>query len=369
VPAAVGAPRPVTAWTCLAIALATGLGAALSPALPAPRSGSAPVGTATRYLRGTAGVICAVTGAAGLAGSLATRASTLVALAIVLVGAVIAATLGRDPAVRMVAWVVAAAAAFALPVTAFAATGRPLPVAAFGVLAASGVLVWTAWALAARPGRRSEAGVVDLSAALGAAFALLLTLGSTAHAAAVLMVWGVLLGLAALRPDRTSARRHWLFRAALGAEVGACWLLLYSVQVGLAEAYTLPFAAVALLAGVIELRRRPDLSSWVAYGPALAGGFLPSLALVLVGEDTPWRWVTLFAAAVAAVIVGSWRRRLAPVVTGATVAVVVAVTQMIRLLIQGALVGAVLVAVAGAVLIAFGAVSEQRLRGALRNMS
>ena len=42
---------------------------------------------------------------------------------------------------------------------------------------------------------------------------------------------------------------------------------------------------------------------------------------------------------------------------------------MIRLLVQGALAGALLVAVAGVVLIVFGALSEQRLRGALRSMS
>ena len=90
---------------------------------------------------------------------------------------------------------------------------------------------------------------------------------------------------------------------------------------------------------------------------------------MLVGEDTLWRWVTLFAVAIAAVIIGSWRRRPAPVVTGATVAIVVAVIEMIRLLVEGGLAGAILVAVAGAVLIAFGAVSEKRLRGALRNMS
>jgi hypothetical protein len=135
------------------------------------------------------------------------------------------------------------------------------------------------------------------------------------------------------------------------------------------EAYTVPFAAAALLVGALELRRRRDLSSWMAYGPALAGGFLPSLALVLVGEDVVWRWVTLFMAAITAVIVGSVRRRLAPVVTGGAVAIIVAVVQMIRFLAQGAIAGALLVAIAGVILIIFGAVSEQKLRGALRKMS
>jgi hypothetical protein len=359
-PTAVGAPRPATTWVALAIAMLTGLGAALSPpTLP----------NATRLLRGTAGIVCAVAGAAGLADSLATRSGTLAAIALVLLAAAAAATLGRDPAVRMVAWLVAAAAAFGLPVTALAAAGQSLLPAAFGLLAVCALLIGAAFRLARTAARRPEAGVVELCACLGAAFALLLTLQSPRHAAAVLTVCGLLLGAAALRRDRPADRRQWLVRAALGAEVAACWLLLYSVGVGLTEAYTLPFAAVALLAGALELRRRHDLSSWAAYGPALVGGFLPSVALVLVGQDPGWRWVTLFVAAIATVIVGSVRRRQAPVITGAAVAVGIALIEMIRLLIQGQIAGAVLVAVAGVVLIVFGAVSEQRLRGALRKMS
>jgi hypothetical protein len=370
VPSAVGATPAGTSWIALGVALATGLGAALSPpTLPA----------AARLLRSTAGVVCAVTGAAGLAGSLATRGGTLLGLSVLLIAAVTAASLGRDPAVRMVAWMVAAGAAFTLPIAAFAAAGQPVRNAAFAVLIVCGLLLATASLLvtsslvaptAARTTRRqAEAGVVEMAAIMGAVLALLLAMGSARHAAAVLTIWGLLLGAAALRRDRSTARRQWLVRAALAAELAACWLLLYSVEVGLPEAYTLPFAAVAVLTGAVELRRRPDLASWTAYGAALAGGFLPSLALVLAGQDAVWRWVSLFAAAVVTVILGSWRRRRAPVMAGAAVAVVVAVTEMIRLLVRGALAGAILVAVAGLVLIVFGALSEQRLRGALRKMS
>ena len=379
-PAAVGAPRGSTAWAALAVAVVTGVGAALSPpTLP----------SAARLLRSTAGVICAVTGAAGIAGSLATRSGTLTALLIVVAAAGLAASAGRDPAVRMVAWTVAAAASFALPVTALAAAGRDLRPAAFGILAICGGFAAVAWYLvspvadrpahkigsqdasrrARPPGRPAEAAMVELCGWLGATFALLLALGSARHTAAVLTIWGLLLGAAALRRDRSAARRTWLIRAALAAEVGACWLLLYSVEIGLPEAYTLPFAGVALLAGALELRQRPTLSSWSAYGPALAGGFLPSLALVLVDDAEVWRWVALFVAAIGVVLIGVWRRRLAPVVTGAAVAIVVALVEMIRLLLRGSVAGAILVAVAGVVLIAFGALSEQRLRRALKQMS
>jgi hypothetical protein len=359
-PAALDAPRGVTPWAALGVAAATGLGAALSPpTLPA----------ATRLLRGTAGVVCAIAGAAGVAGSLADPASTLAALGVVAAAAGIAAGFGRDPAVRMVAWMVASAAAFALPITALAAAGRDLRAGAFGVLGLCAALVALAWVVARSRTRRAEAGVLELCASLGATLALLLALESPRHTSAVLTIWGLLLGGAALRRDRPPARRYWLVRAALAAEVAACWLLLYAVEVGLPEAYTLPFAAVALLAGAIELRRRPALPSWAAYGPALVGGFLPSLALVLVGADPVWRWVTLFAAATVTLIAGSRRRRLAPVVAGGAVAVAVAIIEMIRLLLSGEIAGALLVAGAGVVLIVFGARSEQRLRGALRKMS
>jgi hypothetical protein len=360
IPAAMGAHAGAAGWAALGVAAVTGLGAALSPpTLPA----------AARRLRATAGVVCAATGLAGLSGALATPGGTLVGLAVTATAAGLAATLGRDPAVRMVAWTVASAAAFALPVTALAAAGRPVRSGAFGVLAICAVLIAIAWA-AARADRRAEAATVELSALLGGAFALLLALGSARDAAAVMTIGGVLLGGAALRRDRAPLRRRRLVRAGLGAELVACWLLLYSVEVALTEAYTLPFAVVALLAGALELRRRPELSSWIAYGPALAGGLLPSLALVLVNDHPAvWRWITLFAASIVVVLVGSWRRRRAPVVAGAGVAIVVAVTEMIRLLAGDQVAGAILVAVAGVILIGFGALSEQRLRRALRKMS
>ncbi len=352
-PAALGAPAGSTSWVALGVGAATGLGAALSPpTLPA----------AAHLLRRTAGVVCAVTLGAGFAGSLATPAGTLIALAVLIIAGGTAALVGRDPNVRTVAWFVAAAAAFAFPVTALAASHGQLRTAAFYVLAICGALCAIAWQLARTPSRRTEAGVIELAAALGATLALLLTLGTPRYAAAVLTIWGLLLGAAALRRDRPPARRRWLVRAALVAELLAAWLLLYSVQVGLPEAYTLPFAAVALLVGALELRQSDELSSWLAYGPALVGGFGPSVALILIGQDPVWRWVALLAAAVVTVIVGSYRGRSAPVIIGSSVALIVALAEMIRLLVRGEVAGALLVALAGGVLVGFGALRERRRR-------
>jgi hypothetical protein len=261
-----------------------------------------------------------------------------------------------------------AAAAFAFPITALAAVDAQLRTGAFYVLAICAALVATAWRLSRRARRRAEAGVIELAAALGATLALLLTLGTPRYAAAVLTIWGLLLGLAALRYDRGPERSRWLVRAAMVAELFAAWLLLYSVQVGLPEAYTLPFAAVALLIGAIELRRNDQLSSWLAYGPALVGGFAPSVALVLIGQDALWRWVTLFVVAVLTVIVGSYRGHNAPVTVGGVVVVVVALVEMVRLLARGQTAGALLVALAGGVLVVFGAQRERDRRRRTREL-
>jgi hypothetical protein len=353
-PEALGASPRAVPWVALAVALAAGLGAALSrPSLP----------VAATWLRATAGVVCALTGAAGLAGSLSTRASTLAALGVLAAGGLAAALLGRDPVVRAVAWVVAGACGLALPVTAAAAAGTALRSAVFGMLTACAVLVLLAWGLARRE-RYGDATVAETIATLGALTAVAMAYGSVRHLAAVLTICGLLLGMAALRTDREPERRMWLVRMAIVTELVACWLLLYGAHVGFAEAYTLPFAVAALLAGVIEQRRRPHLSSWVVYGPALAGAFLPSVTLILVGEDPPWRWVSVFLGAVAIVIVGSWRGWRAPVVTGATIAVGVAIVEMVWLLIEGQIAGAFLVGLAGVTLIVFGAFAERSLRRA-----
>jgi hypothetical protein len=368
-PGTLGASREAVPWVALGVALASGIGAALSrPSLP----------MAATWLRATAGVVCALTGGAGLAGSLATRTTTLAALGVLAAGGLAAGLLGRDPLVRAVAWVVFGAGALALPPTAVVASGASLRDSIFGILAVCAVLVGLAWALSrwrgaadssdpeaeALPARHADATAVELVAGLGAGAALALAYGSIRHVAAVLTICGLLLGGAALRSDRSEPGRWWLVRSAIAAELFACWLLLYGVHIGLPEAYTLPFAVAALVVGVIEQRRRPELSSWVVYGPALAGAFLPSVALILVGDDPAWRWGSVFLAAVAIVIVGSWRGWRAPVVTGATIAVVVAIVEMIWLIIEGQIAGALLVGLAGVTLIIFGAFAERSLRRA-----
>ncbi|MFC7482442.1 SCO7613 C-terminal domain-containing membrane protein [Luedemannella flava] len=223
-----------------------------------------------------------------------------------------------------------------------------------------------------RPG---EAAVVELGAYVGSAFALLLTLDSLRYTAAVLMVWGILLGAAALRRDRTAQVRIRLVLGACLAELGAVWLLMAAADVAVIEAYTVPFALVAVIAGAIELRYREDLSSWLAYGPALAAGFLPTLLLAVVGEGELWRRVALFIAGVAVLALGAQLQLRAPTVIGAAVAIIVALHELVLLALNSSVAGYFVFALGGLLLLGLGATFEKRrrdvvrIRGRLRQMS
>src|SRR5690606_27931851 len=130
-PGAVGASREAVPWVALGVALATGLGAALSrPSLP----------VAASWLRGTAGVVCALTGGAGVAGSLAARGTTLAALGVVTAGGLAIGLVGRDPLARATAWGVGSAAGLALPAVAVVASGNAPRMSIFGILAVCAAL-------------------------------------------------------------------------------------------------------------------------------------------------------------------------------------------------------------------------------------
>jgi hypothetical protein len=235
----------------------------------------------------------------------------------------------------------------------------------FGVCAA---LVGLAWLLSRWRDRHSDATVLELAAAVGAGAALAIVAGSRPHLAAGLTICGLLLGGAALRADRDPLRRVWLVWGSLALVLAACWLFLSTVTADLvAEAYTVPFAVAALLAGAAEQSRRPELSSWITYGPGLAGAFVPSVVLVLAGQDPVWRWVGVFGVALAVVVLGTMRGWRAPVVTGSLIAVVVAIVKMVRFIVNGDYGGALIVALAGVALIVIGAFSERSLRRTASN--
>jgi hypothetical protein len=137
-------------------------------------------------------------------------------------------------------------------------------------------------------------------------------------------------------------------------------MLLFAADIGLIEAYTLPFALFAVVGGSLGLRRHPALRSWVAYGPALAAAFLPSLALVLAQPGEPLRRLVVGAGAIAVVVVGGARRRQAPVVVGAVVLVLVTLHELV--VWWDLLPRWIPLAAGGLVLVTVGATYERRRR-------
>jgi hypothetical protein len=280
--------------------------------------------------------------AAGLAGALPTHGSTLAALGAILVAGAVAGAAARDLPARVVGWLVAAAAALGVAFTVGRAFELSLPTTAFAVLAAAAVTlglgtILAGWKLpigsAGRHTRRrvagAEARAVQAAAHAGAVVALLLTIGSARHAAAVCTLWGLAFGMRALRPGEQATVRRTLIVAAAGAELGGWWLLLVAEEVATLEAYTLPAAAVALLAGWLARRSRPGLGSWTAYGPALAAAMLPTLASVLVGDGQPVRRLLLGLGALAVLLAGANGRLRAPVISGGVVLAVVALHEVV----------------------------------------
>ncbi|WP_435233048.1 SCO7613 C-terminal domain-containing membrane protein [Micromonospora aurantiaca (nom. illeg.)] len=317
---AAGAPWPVVP----AVAFGVGLAALLVVAL----TGARPV------VLVPLGAVLAVPGFGGL---LATRAGTLAALGALVVAGAVTGAAGRPAVVRIAGWLGAVATATGFAVTASLAAGLPLRTAAFAALAVAAVTLHAAPLLRVVRGPGgvgaglAGAWALEAAAQAVALLALLLTGGSLRYAAAVCVLWGVAVAVRVPRRGESPAGRRVLAAVAAGSELVGGWLLLAAGGVVVLEAYTLPAAALALGAGLLALRRRPGLTSWLALGPGLGAAFLPSLVSVLVsGEPQPWRRLALGAAALAVVLGGAARRWQAPVVLGAATLVPLALHELAR---------------------------------------
>ncbi|MEV0426661.1 permease [Micromonospora sp. NPDC050495] len=364
-PVALGQGWPETALAGLAVFTIAMLGLALTPPPPLVEPARS-----IRVARVLVFAIGLAAGGAGLAGSLATRELTLFTLGgAVGVGAV-AAFFGTTQRARILGWLFGSLMAELFVLTLGLVAGLAAVWSAFGVLAVGAALQVFAATLPRlrRPEAYREAATVEWTGYAAALIALALAYDSPRHIAALLAAWGAVLGVAATRPGRRPVERRILFWAVVVCEISAWWILMRVAEVALPEAYTLPFAALALLVGVLELRHRPDLSSWVAYGPALVAAFLPTLAIVVATDSTMLRQVLLLLGAVAVLIFGSMTRQQAPVIVGASVTAIAAVHALISL---GPWV--VLIPV-GIVLLVLGASNErrrraqERLQTALRGM-
>ncbi|MFG3689507.1 SCO7613 C-terminal domain-containing membrane protein [Micromonospora sp. NPDC047740] len=364
-PVALGQGWPQTALAGLAVFTIAMLGLALTPPPPLVEPARS-----LRIARVLVFAIGLAAGGAGLAGSLATRELTLFTLGGAVGVGVVAALFGTTQRARILGWLFASLMAELFVLTLGLVAGLAAVWSAFGVLAVGAALQVFAATLPRlrRPEAYRESATVEWSGYAAALIALALAYDSPRHIAALLAAWGAVLGVAAGRPGRRPVERRILFWSVVACEITAWWILMRVADVALPEAYTLPFALLALLVGVLELRHRPDLSSWVAYGPALVAAFLPTLAIVLATDTSMLRQVLLLLGAVAVLIFGSTSRQQAPVIVGATVTAVTAVHALISL-------GPWLVLIpVGILLLVLGASNErrrraqERLQTALRGM-
>ncbi|SCG74161.1 hypothetical protein GA0070609_4954 [Micromonospora echinaurantiaca] len=321
-PTALGMGWPTSTLAALSVFTISMLGLALTPPPPLVEPARS-----LRLARVLVFVIGLAAGGAGLAGSLATRELTLFTLGGAVGVGTVAALFGSNQRARILGWLFASLMAQLFVLTAGLVAGLAAVWSAFGVLAVGAALQVFAATLPRlrRPEAQREAATVEWSGHAAALIALALAFDSPRHIAALLAAWGAVLGVAATRPGRRPMERRILFWAVVVCEISAWWILMRVADVALPEAYTLPFAALALLVGVLELRQRADLSSWVAYGPALVAAFLPTLAIVLATDSSTLRQVLLLLGAVAVLIFGSMSQQQAPVIVGATVTAITAI--------------------------------------------
>ncbi|WLS46151.1 permease [Micromonospora profundi] len=364
-PIALGRGWPASTIGALSVFTIAMLGLALTPP-PAlvERARSLRLARVLVFAIGLAG------GSAGLAGSLADRQLTLFTLGSAVGVGAVAALFGVTQRARILGWLFASLMAQLFVLTAGLVAGLAAVWSAFGVLAVGAVLQVLAATLPRlrRPEAQREASTVEWSGYAAALIALALAFDSPRHIAALLAAWGAVLGVAATRPGRRPVERRILFWAVVFCEITAWWIMMRVADVALPEAYTLPFALLALLVGVLELRHRPDMSSWVAYGPALVAAFVPTLAIVLATESSTLRQMLLLLGAVAVLIFGSSSRQQAPVIVGASVTAIAAIHALVSLGPWLALIPV------GILLLILGASNErrrraqERLQTALRGM-
>jgi len=368
-PAALRMAWPAGTVAAVLVAVLAGLAVALT-ATPRDPNAEAPL----RYARLLVMVICLLATAAGLTGSLAARGITIWALAMALGAGVIAALAGGSRTARIAGWLVTAAAGQSLALVVGLVAGLAVYWSGFlvALVAAAMLVVAALLPRLRRPEAVPETITVEAGSYAGAVLALLLASRSLPHLAVFACAWGVVLSIAAARPNRPRLYRNGLIWFATGHEVLAWWLFMDVSRVHLPEAYTLAVAAAALVIGYLEARRHPEVSSWLGYGVALVAAFLPSLAIVLTTGETPLRRGVLIVTAAAVLIVGSLRRLQAPVVVGG-ITLGVAALHELAVVSTAALLWTVM-ALVGAVLIGLGANYEkrrrelQKLRGALGRM-
>jgi len=349
----------------VAVAAQTGLAWVALLAMVAAVVTALAAGTAADFATARVGVVAAAAqlvsfGAVLVSTAMAVDAADDVswaALTAALAGASCAAAVVAARRLRWRQWSGGWAAATGAAAVAAATAPLGLPGNAYAVAAAAAALVAVAAALRTRL-ELVVLGVAVVTALGAVALAASADPGPSGLPPLAPVLAG--LGLVALaygiRPRR--GRVAWI-GVLLGSAGSAVRMAASDVTV--VEAYSLPLALLALVVGLVRLRRQPDTPSWLTVGPAVSAGLLPS-AFATIGDPSLTRPVVVLAVATAVMVVGIHFRWQAPFLTGAFAACVVAVAQLAPYAVgvpRWVSLGAV-----GVVLLVLGLRYEQRRRNA-----
>ena len=307
-----------------------------------------------------------VVAGSGLAGLTATKISTLCALAVAFLVAALVGAGGRPGLIRVGGMFGAVAAANLFVDATIRAGGFGFDAVWIGTLAVSAVVSGAAPLARHWERHRIEVVTLDIAAHAGAFVALILS-GSLWHAATCAVVWGLLVALRSLWPEVSVDARRLLIAAGLLLEALAWWLMAAEWRVHLIDAYTLPAAAVALVAGWLAARSRPELGSWATYGTALVAAFLPSVVPALGPNPSAIRQLAVGVAAIAVAVIGGQFRLRAPVIVGGVTALALALRDLAY--VWQSLPAWIPLSAAGLLVIAFAITYERRRRDWLRMRS
>jgi hypothetical protein len=305
-------------------------------------------------------------GGAGLAGALHTPGMTIFTFAGAVFVGLTAALWGKTQRARILGWLGGALAAQLLVLSVSLRVGAAPEWAAFAVLAVGAALITSVLMLPrfARESSQPEASAIEWAGYAAGVIAVALASRSAFHVAAILIGWGCLLSMAAIRPGRPEQQQRLLFYTAGGSALIALWLMRFNIDAGqplLPEGLTLPFAILAFVVGLHQLQQRPELGSWAAYGPALIAAFGPTIAVIIVPAPDPVRIVALLAGGIGVLIWGSVKQQRAPIAIGSAVTAIVAFDALISADQIWLAIG-----IAGIVLLIIGATSEGRRRATAR---
>ena len=246
-------------------------------------------------------------------------AASVVATAVAGVAAVGAALIARHAPARPAYAGLGALLGVTFVGIATRAAGAQLPAAGFATaVAASAVVLAGVFVLHGQP----PTGVVFEY--LGAATTLVgvtVAAGSTPWLAGALTALAAAAVVAALGRDR----RIIYGCAAGGLALGAVWAWLAAARIGVVEAYTVPAALVALLAGIALWRSSPG-RSWLTLGATLVLAIGPTLLLGIRDNDAE-RLIIAALLSFAAVVVGAVLRLQAPLCLGAVALLAIGIDQ------------------------------------------